>query len=43
MNQAFADLWNNKGGLLDKFTTYWKRVALAFKGNPYVIAYELVN
>jgi hypothetical protein len=32
-------LWKNKHGLLDKFATYWKKVAAAFKGNPYVIAY----
>jgi aryl-phospho-beta-D-glucosidase BglC (GH1 family) len=28
---------------LNKFATYWKKVAAAFKGNKYVIAYELMN
>ena len=43
VNEGFGHLWNNKDGLLDKFATYWKKVAEAFKDNPYVIAYELIN
>ena len=43
VNKGFGHLWKNKDGMLDKFATYWKKVALAFKGNPYVIAYELMN
>ena len=26
-----------------KFTKYWSKVASYFKGNKYVIAYELIN
>lgn len=43
VNRGFGHLWTNKHGLLNKFATYWKKVAAAFKGNKYVIAYELMN
>lgn len=42
-NKAFTNLWRNKDGLLTKFENYWKQVAQAFKGNRYVIGYELMN
>ena len=43
VNKGFGHLWKNKHGLLNKFAKYWQKVAAAFKGNPYVIAYELMN
>lgn len=43
VNEAFSHLWSNKYGLLDKFARYWQKVVQAFKGNPYVIAFELIN
>jgi hypothetical protein len=39
VNRGFGHLWKNKNGLLNKFATYWKTVAKAFKGNPFVIGY----
>lgn len=39
VNKAYGCLWRNKGGLLDKFIRYWRRVVGAFKGNRNVIAY----
>jgi endoglycosylceramidase len=42
VNKGFGELWK-KNSLLDKFGNYWKEVARAFKENPYVIGFELVN
>jgi hypothetical protein len=39
VNKGFGHLWKNKHGLLERLGDYWKRVAEAFKGNPYVIGY----
>ena len=43
VSYAFQDLYNNRFGMLDKFTGYWLQIARTFKNNPYVIAYELMN
>lgn len=41
--KGFGALWNNHYGMRDMFVAYWKKVAEAFKGSEYVIAYELIN
>lgn len=41
--QGFNNLYNAKHPLNHKFVKYWEKVALTFKDNPYVIAYELIN
>lgn len=43
VNEGFGELYGNVGGLRDKFVEYWRKVAKAFKDNPYVIGYELLN
>jgi len=43
VGQGFNNLYNLNHKLNHKFTQYWQKVAKAFKGNPYVIAYELIN
>jgi len=41
--KAFSALYNPNHMLNHKFNQYWQKVAQTFKGNPYVIAYELIN
>lgn len=43
VNRAFKGLYNNEHGILDSFKSYWRKVATAFKDNPYVIGYEIIN
>lgn len=43
VGQGFNDLYNPRHKLNKKFNDYWQKVAQTFKGNPYVIAYELIN
>lgn len=39
----FERLYTNESGLQDKFINYWKRVALRFANNPYIIGYDPLN
>jgi endoglycosylceramidase len=43
ISNAVQLYYNNADGRLDKFVDFWKRTAKAFKDEPYVLAYELVN
>jgi len=43
VGEGFGHLYNPKHELNKRFIQYWKKVASTFKGNPYVIAYELIN
>lgn len=43
VGQGFNNLYNTNHKLNKKFNDYWKKIAETFKGNPYVIAYELIN
>lgn len=40
---AFQALYDNTNGLQDSFSEYWLTVVAAFRGNPYVVGYELIN
>jgi endoglycosylceramidase len=40
---VFNQLYNPRSHLHKKFVQYWRKIARTFKGNPYVIAYELIN
>ena len=39
----FRALYYNEHGLQGKFLNYWEQIALAFKGNKYVIGYDPLN
>ena len=41
--KGFGSLWTNRHGLRDLFVKYWMKVAETFKGDEFVIAYELIN
>ena len=43
VSKAFQSLYDNKYGLLDAFTAYWKLVAHTFKDETYVLGYEIIN
>lgn len=43
VGQGFNDLYNVNHKLNKKFNAFWKKLAETFVGNPYVIAYELIN
>jgi len=43
VGQGFNDLYNTKHRLNHKFNDYWRKIAETFVGNPYIIAYELIN
>lgn len=43
VGDMFDQLYNPHTYLHKKFVQYWQKVASYFKGNPYVIAYELIN
>jgi endoglycosylceramidase len=40
---AFNELYRKDSPLNKKFTAFWKKIAQRFKGNPYVLGYELIN
>ena len=40
---AFQNLYNNTGGLLDAWAEFWGKTAQAFKDEPNIIGYELIN
>ena len=43
MGRSFRQLYT-KGHLLNrKFIQYWEKLAMTFKENPWVIAYEYIN
>lgn len=43
VGETFNHLYNTNHHLHKKFVAYWKKVASYLRGNPYVIAYELIN
>ncbi len=43
VGQGFNDLYNPNHKLNHKFNQFWHKLATAFKDNPYVVAYELIN
>ncbi len=43
VGQIFNHIYNPRHYLHKKYVAYWKKVASYLKGNPYVIAYELMN
>ena len=43
VSKAFQSLYDNKYGLLDAFTAYWKLVAKTFKDEEFVLGYEIIN
>lgn len=43
VGEVFNHLYNPRTYLHKKFVQYWQKIAETFKGNPYVIAYELIN
>lgn len=43
VGQTFNHLYNTNHYLHKKFVAYWKKIASYLKGNPYVVAYELIN
>lgn len=42
-SSAFEQLYNNTDGVLDHFLGFWDSVTGYFKGNPYVIGYDVFN
>lgn len=43
VGRGFGKLYDKGHELNKRFMKYWEKVAQTFKGNPYVIAYELIN
>jgi endoglycosylceramidase len=43
VSSAFEQLFNNTDGVLDHFLGFWNVVAGAFKDNPYVLGYDILN
>lgn len=43
VGNVFNELYNTRSYLHKKFVKYWQKVAETFRGNPYVVAYELIN
>jgi endoglycosylceramidase len=43
VGRGFGKLYDKGHELNNRFMKYWEKVAQTFKGNPYVIAYELIN
>ncbi len=43
VGRTFNELYRKGSHLNKKFTDYWTKIALRFRGNPYVIGYELIN
>ncbi|KAL4454599.1 hypothetical protein ABPG74_021804 [Tetrahymena malaccensis] len=41
--EGFEKLYTNYEGRLDLMARFWGKVAQTFKGNPYVLGYELIN
>ena len=43
VTSAYYKLYNNVGGILDSYVSFWKVLASKFKNNEYVIGYDLWN
>ena len=43
VGQTFRELYKPNTVLNKKFTEFWLKVASRFRGNKYVIGYELIN
>jgi len=43
VSYGFQTLYDNTNHVQDQFVSYWQQVALAFRNNPYVLGYELIN
>ena len=43
VGNVFNELYNTRSYLHKKFVQFWRKIAETFRGNPYVIAYELIN
>jgi endoglycosylceramidase len=43
LNRAFDHFWANDFGLQDSYAAAWRHVADRFKGNRYVLGYDLLN
>ena len=43
VSSLFDKLYKNEDGFLDKFINYWLKLASVFKGNAYVIGYDILN
>lgn len=43
MTSAYKSFYENKYGIQDKFAKFWQVVARIFKGNEYVIGYDIWN
>lgn len=43
IGQCFQDIYSNVHGGLDEWSKFWQVVAQYFKGQPYVLGYELIN
>ncbi|KAL4454600.1 hypothetical protein ABPG74_021805 [Tetrahymena malaccensis] len=41
--EGFEKLYTNYEGRLDLMAQFWGKIAQTFKGNPYVLGYELIN
>eukprot|EP01094_Clydonella_sp_ATCC50884_P025311 TRINITY_DN6604_c0_g2_i1.p1 TRINITY_DN6604_c0_g2~~TRINITY_DN6604_c0_g2_i1.p1 ORF type:complete len:554 (+),score=159.76 TRINITY_DN6604_c0_g2_i1:65-1663(+) len=43
VSASFQALYDNRNGLQDHFTDYWRAVASRFSNSSYVLGYELIN
>lgn len=43
LGRAFTNFYANRQGIRDAYVAMWKRVAKRFKGDPYVLGYDLMN
>jgi len=43
MSRNYEDLYLNGRGLRDRFVSFWKYIALEFKGDPNIVGLELMN
>ena len=43
VTSAYKNFYDNKEGVQDKYIDFWKHLAITFKGNPYIIGYDIWN
>ena len=43
VGQVFNELYDTRSYLHKKYVKYWQKLAETFRGNPYIVAYELIN
>lgn len=43
VTSAYKAFYDNKAGVQDKYIDFWKHLAKTFKGNPYIIGYDIWN